>query len=60
MSIPFFVTNPMSIIMPIWEKMFNVRFRYQREMTAPQSARGTVTMIIIGSIKLSNCAARIR
>ncbi len=29
-------------------------------MNAPQSASGTVQIIMNGSIKLSNCAARIR
>ncbi len=60
MRIPFFVTRPMSTMLPIWEKMFNVSPLTHSDSTAPASASGTVSIIVRGSIQLSNCAARIR
>ena len=57
---PFFVTSPMSITIPIWLKMLIVWSKYQSETSAPASASGTVSMIVNGSRKLSNCAASTR
>ena len=53
-NIPFFVTKPISITMPISENIFNVSLNNQRESSAPAIANGTVIMIIRGSRKLSN------
>ena len=50
----------MSMIIPICENIFNVCPKIQSDKIAPAIANGTVNMIISGSIKLSNCAARIR
>jgi hypothetical protein len=60
MRIPFFVTIPISMIIPISEKIFRVIPKIQREITAPAMAMGTVSMMMNGSRKLSNWAARIR
>ena len=58
--IPFLATSPISIIMPIWLKMFIVIPPKYMNTNAPAIARGTVSIMISGSLKLSNCAARIR
>ncbi len=50
----------MSIIIPIWENMFSVCPNNHKVNTAPAMANGTVIIIINGSTKLSNCAARIK
>ena len=59
-SMPFFVTNPISIIIPIWEKILMVWSNSQRLNKAPANANGTVIMIVNGSKKLSNCPASTR
>ena len=59
-KIPFLVTRPISIIIPICEKIFSVWLNNHNESTAPAMANGTVTMMVKGSIKLSNCAASTR
>ena len=60
MRIPFFATRPMSMMIPIWLKMFIVMSPKYMKMSAPAMANGTVSMMVNGSLKLSNCAARIR
>ena len=59
-NIPFFVTSPISMIIPIFEKMFNVWSNIYKLNNAPANASGTVNIIMNGSIKLSNCAASIK
>ena len=59
-STAFLPNRPISMIIPIWEKIFSVWPNIDKVKTAPAIANGTVNMIISGSIKLSNCAARIR
>ncbi|MNR09078.1 hypothetical protein D3C85_1252670 [compost metagenome] len=59
-KIPFLVTRPMSIMVPIWLKIFQLWPHNQSDKNAPATAIGTVKMIIIGSLKLSNCAERIK
>ena len=58
--IPFFATSPINMIIPIWLKMFMVMLLKYMKIKAPAMASGTVSMIINGSLKLSNWAARIR
>jgi len=60
MRMPFFVTSPMSMTMPIWLKMFRVWLKYHSESSAPVRASGTVSRMMNGSRKLSNCPARMR
>jgi hypothetical protein len=60
MRIPFLVTKPISMMIPIWEKIFSDCPKTDKLITAPASARGTVIMMIKGSTKLSNCAASTR
>ena len=57
---PFLATRPMSMMMPIWLKMFIVCPAPHMKTSAPAMASGTVSMMTSGSLKLSNCAARIR
>ena len=57
---PFLATSPISMMMPIWLKMFIVWSAPHMKTSAPAMASGTVSMITSGSLKLSNCAARIR
>ena len=58
--IPFLDTNPMSIIIPIWLKIFSVSPKYHKENNVPAKAKGTVNIMINGSRKLSNWAERTR
>ena len=58
--IPFFETNPTSMMIPIWLKMFIVCPKYHNDTNAPIKASGTVSMIISGSRKLSNWADNTR
>ena len=53
-KIPFFVTNPISMMMPILEKIFSVRLKYHSEKNAHENASGTVSIMMMGSAKLSN------
>jgi hypothetical protein len=53
-------TRPISIIIPIWLKIFIVTPKYHMKISAPVIARGTVIITTKGSLKLSNCAARTR
>ena len=55
--IPFFVTSPISIIIPIWLYIFIVIPNSHINSSAPKRASGTVNIITNGSLKLSNCAA---
>ena len=48
------------MMMPIWLKMFIVWSVLHMKTSAPAMASGTVSMMTSGSLKLSNCAARIR
>ena len=48
------------MMMPIWLNIFIVMSPKYMNTSAPAMARGTVSMIISGSLKLSNWAARIR
>ncbi|MNE36670.1 hypothetical protein D3C80_1304890 [compost metagenome] len=59
-KIPFLVTRPINMMVPIWLKIFQVCPKSQSENKAPATAIGTVKIIINGSIKLSNCAAKIK
>ena len=52
--IPFLATNPMSMIIPIWLKIFIVIPPKYINISAPAMARGTVSITINGSLKLSN------
>ena len=56
-KIPFLVTSPINIIIPISENIFRVCPKSHKNINAPAIAKGTVIMIIKGSLKLSNCAA---
>ena len=58
--IPFLATRPISMMMPIWLNMFIVCPLAAMNTSAPAMASGTVSMMTSGSLKLSNCAARIR
>src|SRR5674476_928641 len=58
--IPFLVTSPISIMIPIWLKIFIVTLKYHINKRAPVKANGTVIITIKGSLKLSNWAARTR
>jgi len=60
MRIPFLVTSPINMIIPISENILSVWPNIQSDNKAPANAKGTVSMIIKGSIKLSNCAANMR
>mgnify|MGYP006178835869 CR=1 FL=1 len=53
-KIPFLVTKPMSMMIPIWLKIFNVKSNIHKENKAPNNANGTVNIIVSGSMKLSN------
>jgi hypothetical protein len=55
----FFVTRPMSMMMPIIEKMFSVIFDRKSPPNAPMTDIGSDSMIVNGWTKLSNWAARI-
>ena len=59
-DIPFFVTIPMRSSIPISEKIFNVCPKICSDSNAPAIAVGTVSIIMNGSRKLSNCAERIK
>ena len=59
-SIPFLVINPTKVIIPIWLNTFKLCPNQCRLSNAPVTAIGTVSMMINGSLKLSNCAARIK
>ena len=48
------------MIIPICEKIFNVCPNNFSDSNAPAMASGTVSMMMSGSIKLSNCAAKMR
>ena len=50
----------MSMMIPIWLNTFMVMSLKYMNIKAPVMASGTVTMMTNGSLKLSNCAARIR
>jgi len=51
---PFLATSPMSMMIPIWLKMFIVCSVLHMKTSAPAMASGTVSMMTSGSLKLSN------
>ena len=51
---------PISMMTAIWLKMLIVTPYSLRPNTAPSNASGTVTMMMTGCTKLSNCAASTR
>jgi hypothetical protein len=57
---PFFAASPISMIAPIWLKIFMDEPKSFRPSIAPATASGTVVMIMNGCLKLSNCAASTR
>ena len=57
---PFLVTSPISITSPIWLNTLSVLPNTHSAPSAPSSASGTVSRIVIGSRKLSNWAASTR
>jgi hypothetical protein len=58
--IAFLVTRPISITMPITEKMFSVLPVTSSATSTPISDSGSDTMIAIGCRKLPNCEASTR
>ena len=57
---PFLAMIPISRIIPTCEKMFTDAPVSRSVATAPARPRGTVSMIVSGVRKLSNCAASTR
>ena len=57
---PFLAMMPISRIIPTWEKMLTVPPVISSVSTAPPRPSGTVSMMVRGVRKLSNCAARTR
>ncbi len=57
---PFFAARPTSMTMPIWLNRLSVPPVSARPTSAPSTASGTVSMIVNGCTKLSNCAASTR
>jgi hypothetical protein len=57
---PFLAASPISITMPITENMFKVEPNSSSPQNTPMKASGSDTMMVTGSVKLRNCAARIR
>ena len=53
-------TRPISMIIPIWLNMFIVMSPKYMNIRAPVMANGTVSIMTMGSLKLSNWAASIR
>ena len=59
-KIAFFVTNPISMMKPITEKMFRVLPVMRRASSTPIKESGSDTMMAIGCKKLPNCDASTR
>ena len=60
MRIPFLATNPINMMIPIWLNTFMVMSLKYMNINAPAIASGTVSMMMKGSLKLSNWAAKIK
>ncbi|MNT98160.1 hypothetical protein D3C72_2406820 [compost metagenome] len=57
---PFFAASPISMMMPITENMLRVEPNSHSAANTPTKASGSAIMMVTGSVKLRNCAARMR